>query len=215
MRSRKFLLLACCLLVLPACQKMARHPGYKPLEPSNFFADGRSSRPLVAGTVARGQARVDTALYEGKDEKGNFVTEFPFAIDEGVLERGQSRYNVFCAVCHNKTGDGNGRIVQRGFTKPPHLITDNSRGYSIKSQGRDQISLTAVPVGYIYEVITKGYGAMPSYNEQISVKDRWAITAYVRALQYADSPAFRQNLELGQAKDKEPEKVQDKGEKKK
>jgi mono/diheme cytochrome c family protein len=125
--------------------------------------------------------RIDTALYTGRNEKGALVEEFPFKIDEGVLKRGQSRYNVFCIVCHGATGKGDGRIVKRGFTVPPSFLTDESRAFSLRENKK--IKLTAVPVGHIFDVITHGHGAMPDHAEQISVNDRWAIIAYVRALQ--------------------------------
>lgn len=184
-------------LLTPACvQQMADHAGYKPLTPSGFFADGRSARPTVPGTVARGQLRTDTVLYEGRDAKGNVVTEFPFEMTRQVLERGRERYNVWCSVCHGLTGEGDGRIVQRGFTWPPNLHTDLSRYYEHrKAAGQGESKrLTEVPVGHIYEVIYKGYGAMPSYHSEIPPRDRWAIVGYVKALQYARSPELRKQL---------------------
>ncbi len=171
-------------------QKMATQPqAHRPLEPSSFFPDGRSSRAPVAGTVARGQLRTDRALYEGRDAKGEYVTQYPFEITEDVLKGGRQKYEIFCAVCHGYTGRGDGRIVQRGFTKPPDLATDDSRGYALKGT---KLELTKVPVGYIYGVIVKGHGAMPDHAELVPVNDRWAITAYVRALQFSRSPAMRQ-----------------------
>lgn len=168
-------------------QKMAVQPAYRPQQPSDFFPDGRSERPPVPGTVARGQLaqRTDTALYQGKDAKGALVSEFPFAMTKDVLERGRERYDIFCVVCHGPRGDGDGRIVQRGFTKPPNYHSDLSRGY--KLSGKD-VKLTEVPAGYIFDVITRGYGAMPDLYEQIPVSDRWAITGYVRALQASRAP---------------------------
>ena len=139
--------------------------------------------------------RIDTALYEGQDEKGKEVTEFPFEMTKDVLERGRQRYDIFCSVCHGLTGQGDGRVVQRGFTKPPSYSADLSRAAKIK--GKD-IKLIDVPVGHVFEVITKGYGAMPSLHDQIPVHDRWAIVGYVRALQISQSPELRAKL----AKDK-------------
>jgi mono/diheme cytochrome c family protein len=170
---------------------MAEHAGYKPLTKNEFFADQRSARPVVAGTVARGQLRIDSALYEGRDENGKEVTEFPFEMTKDVLARGKQRYEIFCSVCHGMTGQGDGRIVQRGFTRPPVYSTDLSRAARIK--GKD-IKLIDVPVGHIFGVITKGYGAMPDLNEQIPAKDRWAIVGYVRALQISQSPEYRAKL---------------------
>lgn len=173
------------VFLLPACQqKMGEHAGYKPLTKSDFFEDDRSARPLVPGTVARGQLRDDPILYTGRDAEGNLSMDYPFPVTEAVLKRGQQRYKIFCGICHGLTGHGDGRIVQRGFTKPPSYITDYSRTLT-------KTKLINVPPGHIYEVITKGYGAMPSHAEQIPVKDRWAIVAYVRALQYAQVPSLR------------------------
>ncbi|MFM7148656.1 MAG: c-type cytochrome [Gemmataceae bacterium] len=180
------------LVCLTACgQQMGSSPAYKPLEPSDFFPDGRSSRPVVDGTVARGQLKTDTVLWEGRDAKGELTEVFPFEITDKVLERGKQRYEVFCSVCHGMTGQGDGRIVKRGFTVPPNYITDLSRGYKLRGQDK---KLTDVPVGYIFEVITKGYGAMADHASQIPVPDRWAIAAYVRALQYNQSPEFREKM---------------------
>jgi mono/diheme cytochrome c family protein len=192
------LLFAMSLLALPACyQKMATQPSPRPLASSDFFPDGRASRAPVAGTVARGQLRADRPLYEGTDKDGKPVAEFPFEVSESVLKRGKQRYEVFCSVCHGYTGQGDGRIVQRGFTKPPSLTKDDSRGYALK---KEKIKLTDVPVGYVYVVITKGHGAMPDYAEQIPPKDRWAIVGYVKALQYSQVPELREKLKKGDKK---------------
>jgi mono/diheme cytochrome c family protein len=191
----RVLLLAGCLLTLPACyQQMATQPAYRPLQPSTFFRDERSARQPVAGTVARGQLRDDPLLYEGRNARGEVADEFPFEMTEAVLKRGQERYNIFCSVCHGLTGQGDGRIVQRGFTKPPVFSKDLSRAYLIRSQGKDRKPLIDVPVGHIYDVITHGFGAMPDYAEQVPVRDRWAIVGYVRALQYSQSPQLRERM---------------------
>ena len=180
------------LLLLAGCsQQMAEHAGYKPLTKNEFFADRRSARPVVAGTVARGQLRIDTALYAGEDANGKEVAEFPFEMTKEVLARGKQRYGIFCSACHGMTGQGDGRVVQRGFTRPPSYSKDLSRAARIK--GKD-IKLIDVPVGHIFGVITKGYGAMPDLNEQIPAKDRWAIVGYVRALQISQSPELRAKL---------------------
>jgi mono/diheme cytochrome c family protein len=181
--KRAFLILVAVLaLSIPACfQAMGTQPSYRrPLGPSDFFSDGRASRPPVPGTVARGQLRIDRALYEGRDDKGELVTTYPFEITPDVLRRGKEQFNVFCIVCHGATGEGDGRIVKRGFTVPPSYTKDDSRAFALLGK---KIKLTRVPVGHIYDVITRGHGAMPDHAEQIPVNDRWAITAYVRALQ--------------------------------
>lgn len=189
--------LALVALTLGCQQQMGTQPAPRPLAPSDFFPDGRGSRPLIAGTVARGQLRTDTALYDGRDDKGDLVDTFPFPMTKPVLERGEQRYNIFCAVCHGLTGHGDGRIVRRGFTVPPDYLKDNSRGYKFK--GKD-IPLTEVPVGYMYEVITKGYGAMAEHASQIPVNDRWAIVGYIKALQYSQSKAMRDKMDKGDTK---------------
>ena len=184
--------LALAFLLLAGCsQQMAEHAGYKPLRKNEFFADKRASRPVVTGTVARGQLRIDAALYEGLDENGKEVTEFPFEMTKDVLARGKQRYEIFCSVCHGMSGQGDGRVVQRGFTKPPSYSADFSRSAKLKGKN---IKLIDIPVGHIFGVITKGYGAMPDLNEQIPVRDRWAIVGYVRALQISQSPDLRKKL---------------------
>jgi mono/diheme cytochrome c family protein len=196
------------VLCLAGCQQeMARQPAYRPLQPSTFFADGQSARPLVAGTVHRDYQTVvwkkssdlmsaeKAAAMIGKlpgdplgaagataVEAAVYVDAFPLEITEKVLARGEERFNIYCAVCHDRVGMGKGMIVQRGFTAPPNLHTDLSRGF--KLNGID-LKLTAAPVGYYFEVITKGFGAMPDYASQIPPNDRWAIIAYVRVLQFS------------------------------
>jgi len=167
---------------------MHDQPKYQPLERSRFFEDGRASRPLPAGTVARGHLREDTLLYTGK--AGNqFVDRIPIPITKEVLLRGQERFNVFCSPCHDRIGAGLGMVVRRGMRRPPSYHTDRLR---------------AQPVGYFFDVITNGFGAMPDYAAQIPPRDRWAIVAYLRALQrsqYAPlSDVPRERLsELGRA----------------
>jgi hypothetical protein len=173
-------------------QDMQDQPKYIPLRPSDFFGDGRSERPLIEGTVARGHLDDDTAYYTGRGPDGKFVDEFPFPVTKDVVERGQDRFNIYCAPCHDRLGNGNGKIVRRGYRHPPSYHIDRLR---------------QVPNGYIYDVITTGFGAMPDYAAQIRPPDRWAIVAYVRALQLAangkidDVPADRRgdlNQEGGQ-----------------
>ncbi len=153
-----------------ACrQDMHDQPKYRPLRESEIFADKRSARPLVAGTVARGTLREDAVLYTGK--VGNdFVTEIPVTVTAELLERGQTQYQVFCSPCHGRTGRGDGMVVQRGFKKPSSYHTDRLR---------------QMPIGYLYDVMTNGFGAMSDYSAQVPPPERWAIAAYVRALQYS------------------------------
>jgi hypothetical protein len=138
-----------------------------PLDPSTVFQDRNSARPLVADTVPRGQARLDTALYEGR-VNGRLVDTFPYPVTRPMLDRGQERFDIYCSPCHGRTGEGNGVIVQRGFAPPPSY-------YSTR--------LLHEPVGHFFDVITNGYGAMYSYNDRVEPQDRWAIVAYIRALQ--------------------------------
>ena len=148
-------------------QDMHDQPRYEPFEASEFFADGRSARPLVAGTVARGFLEEDEHLHRGR-VGGELAELFPFAVDRAVLERGRERYGIFCTPCHDAAGNGNGVVVQRGFKHPPSFHIQRLR---------------EAPPGWFFEVITKGYGAMYDYADRVPPADRWAITAYVRALQ--------------------------------
>jgi hypothetical protein len=164
------------LLALTACRSdMQDQPRLKPLRRSDFYADGRSARPLLAGTVARGQLREDAYFYTGYVGK-NLGDYMPFPATREVLERGRERYNIYCAPCHDRLGSGLGMIVRRGFRHPP--------SYHIAR-------LRSVPVGYIYDVITNGFGAMPDYAAQIAPSDRWAIVSYVRALQRSQNTTVK------------------------
>jgi mono/diheme cytochrome c family protein len=161
---------------------MADQPRYDPLEASTFFDDGRASRPLTEGTVARGQLRVDEAFFTGK-ENGVLVTEFPQRVFDGsnataVLARGRDRFEIFCSVCHGRIGNGEGMVVRSGFPKPPPYNIDRLRG---------------APPGHFFDVMTNGLGRMPSYAAQVPPDDRWAIAAYIRALQLSQ---FAQVSEL-------------------
>lgn len=158
-------------------QDMHDQPRYKTLRPSTFFADGRSARPVVAGTVARGQLRDDDHLHTGKVQ-GRLVDTFPYEITRPVLERGQQRYNIFCAPCHDQLGNGLGMVVRRGFRPPPSFHEQRLR---------------EATVGHYFDVITNGFGTMYSYGERIPAEDRWAIIAYVRALQLSQR-ATRQDV---------------------
>ena len=151
-----------------ACrQDMHDQPNYQPLEASAFFGDTSASRPMVEGTVARGQLREDTLLYTGRVD-GNPSLMFPFTVDAAVMERGRDRFNIYCSPCHGQTGMGDGMVVRRGYRHPPVLSEDRLRD---------------APPGYFFDVISNGFGAMPDYAAQIKVEDRWAIVAYIRALQ--------------------------------
>jgi cytochrome c553 len=160
---------------------MEDQPKAKPFTESEFFADGRSARPLVAGTVARGELHEDELLYTGK-LKGKDAEIFPFPITRAVLEHGRERYDIYCAVCHDRAGTGDGMIVRRGFRKPPSYHTD---------------ALRKAPAGHFFDVITNGFGTMYPYADRIPIRDRWAIVAYIRALQAG------QNATLQDAPEKE------------
>jgi mono/diheme cytochrome c family protein len=207
---RSVMMMGFAALCLTGCgQEMAEQPSYRPLRPSAFFADGRSERPLIAGTVARGHLNGDVQMYTGKlpresrdllqvggtlgtaagnplgaiawsFERPLYADTFPMPITLPVLKRGQERFDIYCAVCHDRMGTGRGMIVQRGFTQPPSYHTDYSRGLALQGI---RVKLRDAPVGYYFGVITHGFGAMPDYSEQVPVPDRWAIIAYIRALQ--------------------------------
>jgi hypothetical protein len=148
-------------------QDMHDQPRYEALEASAFFADGRASRPPVEGTVARGHLNEDDHLYRGRIG-GEFVETFPFPVTMETMARGRERYDIFCAPCHDRLGTGQGMVVQRGFVGPVSF--------------HDQ-RLREARAGYLYDVIARGFGRMSGYAAQIPVEDRWAIVAYVRALQ--------------------------------
>jgi hypothetical protein len=203
-----------CVVLLGATgcrQEMAAQPSFKPLQANSFFDDGRASRPLEPGVIARGHLDADNQLSSGirpaqnqaveaarevargalppaaqlggalaKNPKAIYYDTFPFEMTRDVLERGRQRYNIFCSVCHDGTGSGKGIVVQRGFTQPPNLNTDPSRGLAYQGMN---VLLRDAPVGYLFDVITHGYGAMPDYAQQIPTHDRWAIVGYIRALQ--------------------------------
>jgi mono/diheme cytochrome c family protein len=154
---------------LAACrQDMHDQPKYIPLRPSSFFNDGRSARPIPENTVARGHLDEDRAFYTGRDAAGKLVSEFPIPVTRELLLRGQDRFNVYCTPCHDQTGSGNGMVTQRGFRHPPTYHSDRLR---------------QMPVGHFFDVITNGLGAMQDYSAQVQPADRWAIAAYIRALQ--------------------------------
>jgi len=191
---------------------MASQPSYRPLQASSHFADGRASRPEMLGTVSQGPlAEDDLLLFTGKDDsRGTFIRGasligmtnpllaaadlattsalssvldyaqvFPFPVTTHVLERGRERFTIYCAVCHDPSGNGNGKIVQRGSTRPPPYISEKCPGLDRRGI---KMLLRDAPVGYFFEVITNGYGAMPDYSAQVPPADRWAIIDYIRAL---------------------------------
>lgn len=152
-------------------QDMHDQPKLEPLEASEFFPDGRASRAQVAGTVARGELRLDPHLYTGKID-GQLATTFPFEVTEEVLLRGRERFDIFCSVCHDRAGYGEGMAVKRGMKRPPSLHIERLR---------------ESPPGYFFDVITNGFGAMYDLSDRIDYADRWAIVAYVRALQLSQN----------------------------
>jgi len=173
--ARLFGAIALTAVVSAGCrQDMHDAPRYDPLETSEIFANGSSARPIVAGTVPRGQLNEDAYLHTGKGADGLPVAAFPFAITHEDLDRGQERFNVYCSPCHGRTGVGNGMVVQRGYRQAQSLHIDR---------------LKLAPAGYFFDVITNGFGVMPDYRAQITVEDRWRIIAYVRALQLSRAGA--------------------------
>ncbi|MGH9358913.1 MAG: c-type cytochrome [Terriglobia bacterium] len=160
------------LLLVDGCRlDMHIEPRYNPESPSSEFADGRSERPIVPGTVARGRLRTDELLYTGRIN-GQVANVFPFPITKKDLERGQQRFNIYCTPCHDYAGSGEGMIVRRGFPAPPSYHDPK---------------LINEPVGHYFDVMTNGHGTMYSYASRVSVKDRWRIAAYIRALQLSQN----------------------------
>jgi len=172
------------VLATSACRlDMHIQPRYNSLAKSDFFPDQRAARPLVYGTVARGDERADTYFYTGKigSTPGEYI---PFPVTKEVMDRGRDRYNIYCTPCHSRTGDGNGMIPSRGFSKkPPSYHIDR---------------LTKAPIGYFFDVMTNGYGIMQDYAAQVSPRDRWCIAAYIRALQLSQN-ATMADVPQGQA----------------
>lgn len=192
------LMIVICSLFIGCRYDMQDQPRYKPFKKSDFFADKRASRDLPEGTVARGGLRADKAYFQGKkegvsaatlaaaqpttDASGNTVVttfpdaveEFPMPVTKELIDRGEQRYKVFCIVCHGPMGNGDGMIVRRGFPKPPTYNDDRLRN---------------APVGHFFDVITNGWGKMNPYASQVPVPDRWAIVAYIRALQISQNPS--------------------------
>jgi mono/diheme cytochrome c family protein len=184
------------LLSVSGCrQDMHNQPKYIPYRESPFFADALSARPLVAGTVARGHLDDDPLLYTGKQGNAD-ATVFPFPITDAEMARGQERFNIYCSPCHGRTGLGDGMVVRRGYRRPPSFADDR---------------LVQAPVGHFFDVITNGFGAMPDYAAQVRPADRWAIAAYIRALQLSahapvgDVPAA-ERARLDEARAAQPER---------
>ncbi len=150
---------------------MHLQPKILPLSQSDFYEDGRGSRSLPPGTIARGQLRDDSYFYTGmiNGQPGN---EMPFPATREVLERGRERFNIYCAPCHSRLGDGNGMVVQRGYRRPPSYHDPRLR---------------QAPLGHFYDVISNGFGAMPDYAAQVNSYDRWCIAAYIRVLQISQN----------------------------
>jgi mono/diheme cytochrome c family protein len=165
-----FVALTAAVLLGGCRQDMHNQPKFIPLRENLFYGDHRSARPIPEGTVARGHLGDDDLLQTGKVD-GQDTSEFPFPVTSTVMARGQERYNIFCAPCHDRTGRGNGMVVRRGYRQPPSYHIDRLR---------------QAPAGHFFDVMTNGFGAMPDYRAQVPVRDRWAIIAYIRALQASE-----------------------------
>jgi mono/diheme cytochrome c family protein len=163
------------VLDLSACQPfMTDQPRFTALQANPFFSNGMASRPLVPDTVARDQLNADPVFYTGKTADGELVQDIPAEVDAQLLQRGKQRFEIYCAPCHGLVGDGNGIVVQRGFPSPPSYHEDRLRN---------------APAGHFFDVITNGFGRMYDYSDRVAPADRWAIVAYIRALQLSqDSP---------------------------
>ncbi len=153
---------------------MSEQPRYNPLAPSDFFADGRSARPPVPQTVPHSAGQPDKGFNSGR-LKGEVIERLPVPVTRALLERGRERFNIYCSPCHGRMGDGEGMIVKRGFREPPSYFIPRLR---------------EAPDGHFFEVMTKGFGAMASYANRVNPADRWAITAYIRALQFSQAASL-------------------------
>jgi hypothetical protein len=177
------------LLFCVACrQDMHDQPRFQPLQASAFFADGRSARPIPTGSVSRGSLDQTDTVHTGSVD-GEFSAEIPISVTNEFLQRGQERFDIYCAPCHGYIGDGDGMVARRGFRAPSNLHTDRVR---------------MSPPGYLFQVISNGFGGMPEYAGQVPPRDRWAIVAYVRALELSQNAKIndvplnlRSNLEMG------------------
>jgi mono/diheme cytochrome c family protein len=173
--------------VVGCTQEMAEQPRYDPLEPSAFFTDGRSARPPVEGTVPRGYLRLDEHLYGGTVASVP-ADRLPVPLTRELLVRGQERYDIYCSPCHDRVGNGQGMIVRRGFSPPPSFHDERLR---------------LAPIGHFFIVMTEGYGTMPDYAAQVPPHDRWAIAAYIRALQLS------QHATLAELSEEERRRIED------
>ena len=160
-------------LALAGCrQDMHDQPKYEPYETSDFFADGQASRHPIEGTVARGHLREDTVFYAGLTEDGQLAATLPIELDVATLARGRELFDIYCSPCHDRAGNGSGMIVQRGFKRPESFHS---------------VRLRQSPPGYFFQVMTNGFAEMSSYAGQIEPGERWAVAAYIRALQLSQS----------------------------
>ena len=169
----RVVLLALAALLAGCRRDMFDQPKYRPLAESQFYTDGRSARPVPANTFEYNQQPAAEAVQQGT-QNGVFAATIPITVDESLLNRGEERFNIYCSPCHGRVGDGRGMIAKRGFLQPADLNGDRVR---------------RAPPGYLYAVIANGYGAMPEYS-QIQVRDRWAIVAYIRALELSRGATF-------------------------
>lgn len=173
-RKTRFALLfslAAAAMLLAGCQytgSLRVQPYNRPLSQSDFFADGRSARNFVAGTVPQTELNSSDPSLTGKDENGNFVTALPVPLTNDLVRRGQERYEIYCMVCHGTDGHGDGQAIAFNFPKPPDLLGD---------------TVKALPDGQVFDVITNGKGNMYSYAYRVKAQDRWAVIAYIRAMQ--------------------------------
>lgn len=168
-RALASLLISICFLSFACRRDMYDQPKAKPLSENVFFKNGASARQIPPHTVSRGDAREDPAFFTGLTN-GVLTAKLPVQLTPDLLTRGRERYDIYCAVCHGRTGDGNGEIVRRGFPAPPSYHVDRLRN---------------APIGHFYDVITNGYGVMYPYATRVDPADRWAIAAYIRALQFS------------------------------
>lgn len=172
--KKGFALVGLAAIVAGCHTDMWRQPRQEPLDPSEFFADGSANRPLVPGTVPRDHLRLDNTFYTGAKD-GKWVDELPVPLTKELLARGQERFQIYCTPCHGQLGDGDGMIAQRGLKLRRPVGNYHTE------------RLRNMPVGHFYDVITNGYGAMYSYASRIEPQDRWAVVAYVRALQLSQN----------------------------
>ena len=183
------LLLGATVCIVGCRQDMHNQPRYKPLASTDFFGDGRSARPAIADTVARGQLRIDQARYTGK-AVGKDIDYFPIQIAHGDVLRGQERFNIYCSPCHGRVGNGQGMLVSRGLRQPPSYFDPR---------------LVNAPVGHFFDVMTNGYGVMYSYASRVAPDDRWRIAAYIRALQLSQNAPPRVVRQIVNAPGSTPE----------